>query len=98
MKYTPEITEKIVQEYRSGVKILDISSNLGVPAKSVIAKLSSLGVYVKKPYLSKTGEPPVSKEELLQQICNLMGEELEPMESLLKSNKTVLKKIIHHLS
>lgn len=98
MKYTPEITEKIVQEYRSGVKILDISQNLGVPTKSVIAKLSSLGVYVKKPYLSKTGEPPVSKEELLTQICDLMGESLEPMESLLKCNKTVLKKIIYHLT
>ena len=98
MKYTPEITEKIVQEYRSGVKILDISSNLGVPTKSIIAKLSSLGVYQKKPYLSKTGEPPISKEELLTQICELMGEELEPMESLLKCNKTVLKKIIRHLT
>ena len=98
MKYTPEITEKIVQEYRSGVPILALSEKLGVPSKSIIAKLSSLGVYVKKPYLSKTGEPPISKEELLQQICDLMGESLEPMESLLKSNKTVLKKIIHHLS
>lgn len=98
MKYTPEITSKIVEDYRSGVKILDISQSLGVPTKSVIAKLSSLGVYVKKPYLSKTGEPPVSKEELLAQICELMGESLEPMESLLKCNKTVLKKIIYHLS
>ena len=98
MKYTPEITEKIVQEYRSGVPILALSESLGVPTKSVIAKLSSLGVYVKKPYLSKTGEPPVSKEELLTQICDLMGESLEPMESLLKCNKTVLKKIIKHLS
>ena len=98
MKYTPEITEKIVQDYRSGVPILALSESLGVPTKSVIAKLSSLGVYVKKPYLSKTGEPPVSKEELLTQICDLMGESLEPMESLLKCNKTVLKKIIKHLS
>jgi hypothetical protein len=98
MKYTPEITIKLIEDYRSGVKISTLSENLGVPTKSIIAKLSSLGVYQKKPYLSKTGEVPVSKEELLQQICELTGESLEPMESLLKSNKTVLKKIIYHLT
>jgi len=63
MKYTKEITDKLVSDYLALIPISDIASALEVPERSVIAKLSSLGVYKKKEYLNKRGETPIKKEE-----------------------------------
>ena len=55
MKYTNEITKKLVADYGSGIPVSDLATELGVPDKSVIAKLSSLGVY--KTHLLKFKSP-----------------------------------------
>ena len=54
MNYTPEITEEIVKSYKSGQTVHDLAAHYKVPPRSIIAKLSQLGVYSKKIYLSKT--------------------------------------------
>ena len=63
MKYTKEITDRIVNDYKSGKSTLEIAQSLDVPDRSVVAKLSSLGVYQKKQYLNKRGEVPIKKWE-----------------------------------
>lgn len=90
MKYTIEATNKLIEDYKSGKTPEEIAAELDVPQRSVIAKLSSLGVYKKKQYLSKRGEVPVKKEEYLERIAKLLDCNLELIESLEKANKNVL--------
>lgn len=98
MNYTPEITEDIVNRYKNKEPVISIAELYKVPPRSIIAKLSQLGVYSKKVYLSKTGEVPIKKEQLVEQIAHLCGEDLEKMESLEKCNKRVLALLIKHLT
>lgn len=98
MKYTKEICDRMVQDYTSGVPAATIALNLDVPERSVIAKLSSLGVYQKKSYLNKRGEVPVKKSEHIERIATLLDTNLELLESLEKVNKTVLVMIERALS
>ncbi len=98
MKYTKEITDRLVQDYKNKVPVEQIANALQVPERSIIAKLSSLGVYEKKQYLNKRGEPPVKKSEYIERIATLLDTDLELLESLEKVNKGVLKLIQDKLS
>lgn len=69
-----------------------------VPERSIIAKLSSLGVYKKKGYLTKRGEIPVKKEEYIDRIAKLLDVQADFLESLEKVNKGVLALIATKLS
>lgn len=90
MKYTKEITDKMMADYASEVSVDDIAAELDVPIRSVIAKLSSLGVYKKKQYTNKRGEVPIKKEEYIERIGALLDVNLDLLESLEKVNKNVL--------
>ena len=104
MKYTKEISDKLVADYLSGVSTLDLSEQLStahaeaVPERSIIAKLASLGVYKKKEYLTKRGETPVKKEEYIERIAKLLDVNAEILESLEKVNKSVLALIERKLT
>ena len=91
MKYDNETTLKLIEDYKAGVPVKDLALQLGVPERSVIAKLSSLGVYERKKYLTKRGELPIKKEEYVERIANLLQVNVELLESLEKVNKNVLK-------
>lgn len=93
MKYTKEVTDKLIEDYKAGVPVADLARELDVPERSIIAKLSSLGVYQKKQYLNKRGELPVKKSEHIERIALLLDVNLELLESLEKVNKGVLKLI-----
>jgi hypothetical protein len=93
MKYTKEITDRIIADYKAKVPVKDIAVNIDVPERSVIAKLSSLGVYEKKTYTNKRGELPVKKSEHIDRIAELLEVDAETLESLEKVNKGVLKLI-----
>ena len=92
MKYTKEITDELISDYNGGEgkSVGEIANELDVPEKSIIAKLSSLGVYKKKVYLNKRGEAPVKKEEYIERIAHLLEVNAERLESLEKVNKSVL--------
>ena len=98
MKYTKEATDQIVELYRGGTAVNTIAQQFDVPERSVIAKLSSLGVYQKKSYTNKRGEVPVKKEVYLDQIAEQLHCNLEVLESLEKCNKNVLKMILEALT
>lgn len=93
MKYTKETTDKLIEDYKAGISVADLALELDVPERSIIAKLSSLGVYQKKQYLNKRGELPVKKSEHIERIATLLDVNLELLESLEKVNKGVLKLI-----
>jgi hypothetical protein len=96
MKYDKEITQKLIADYESGKTVAEISAMMTlshgepVPDRSIIAKLSSLGVYRKKEYLTKRGETPIKKEEYIERIAKLLDVNAEILESLEKVNKSVL--------
>ena len=90
MKYTKEITDKLIADYLAEIPVEDIAAELDVQPRSVIAKLSSLGVYKKKEYRTKRGEVPVKKEEYIERIAKLLNVSLDVLESLEKVNKNVL--------
>ena len=90
MKYTKEITEKLVADYLAEIPVEEIAKELDVQPRSVIAKLSSLGVYKKKEYRTKRGEIPVKKEEYIERIADLLDVSVDILESLEKVNKSVL--------
>lgn len=90
MKYTKEITDKIVDEYKCGKSVPEIAQQLNVADRSVIAKLSSLGVYQKRVYLNKRGEVPVKKQAMIEDLAELLGVPSDQLESLEKVNKNVL--------
>ena len=98
MKYTKEITDKLIEDYKAGVPVSALAATLDVPERSVIAKLSSLGVYQKKQYVNKRGEVPVKKSAHIEHIAELLGCDEELLESLEKVNKQVLKLIELKLS
>lgn len=90
MKYDKETTEALVSDYQNGSTVDQLSEKYDAPVKSIIAKLSHLGVYKKKVYLNKRGETPVKKEEYIERIAQLLNVNLELIESLEKANKNVL--------
>ena len=98
MKYTKELTDKIVEQYAKGIHVHDIAIDLGVPDRSIIAKLSSLGVYQKKTYVNKRGEVPVKKYEMIERLAELLEVPSDQLESLEKVNKNVLKLLETRLS
>lgn len=98
MKYTTEQTNLVVTQYKSGVHVDQIAAQLQVPSRSVIAKLSSLGVYERKRYLNKRGEPPIKKEVYITQIAQLLGVDETILDSLEKCNKHVLGLLVKALS
>ena len=93
MKYDKAATDKLVTMYQTEIPISAIAEEFSVPERSIIAKLSSLGVYQRKTYVNKRGEPPVKKEEYIERIAKLMQVNSDLLESLEKANKSVLAMI-----
>jgi transposase-like protein len=98
MRYTQEITDRMVAQYKQQVPVATIAQQLEVPERSIIAKLSSLGVYHKKPYLNKRGEPPVKKSEQISRLAQMLEVDESQLESLEKVNKTVLTLLEQNLT
>lgn len=90
MKYDKETTELMVTDYQNGTSVEQLSEKYDAPVKSIIAKLSHLGVYKKKIYTNKLGQNPIKKEEYIERIAELLNVNLELIESLEKANKGVL--------
>jgi len=98
LKYTKEITDRLVEQYKTGTHVQKIAQELQVPERSIIAKLSSLGVYQKKAYLNKRGEIPIKKSEHIENIAKLLKMDPELLESLEKVNKGILQVLETRLS
>ena len=95
--YTTEQVSYMIDKYdetptRETVEIL--SQELGKSTKSIIGKLSREGVYQKAIYVSKTGEIPITKKELVVNISIALDGNLDKLEGLEKSPKQELKYLL----
>ena len=61
--------------------------------KSIIGKLSREGVYRREVYVSKTGEKPITKVEIVSNIAEGLGLEVGDLLGLEKSPKTTLRNL-----
>ena len=73
--YTQEQVEFMVNQYRlkPDRETVDmLADNLDKSIKSIIGKLSREGVYRKAVYKTKTGEIPVTKAQLVENLAELL--------------------------
>ena len=99
--YTDEMVAQMTEAYqaeptRETVDML--AKKLGKSVRSIIAKLSREGVYVAQPRTTKTGEPIVSKAELVSEVATVLGVEVDDIASLEKATKIHLKALVDRLS
>ena len=95
--YTPELSKEIVEKYQAGVPVKEIALNINTSERSVISKLTSLGVYKRKTYVNKRGEPPMKKEKYIEELALCLGVDPDRLESLEKANKNVLILLLNAL-
>ena len=94
MNYSEEQTKYMVEHYESCPNMETVqylAEKLGKTTKSIIGKLSREGVYKRAVYKSKSGELPITKVELVSNIAENLGVEVESLVGLEKSPKTTLK-------
>lgn len=75
-----------------------LAEQFGKTLKSVVAKLSRMGVYAKKEYKTKTGEAVVKKDAHADAIGAILRMNEAEIDSLTKANKTALAKIFEALA
>ena len=89
--YTEEETKYIVDVYvasRDKKATVDwLAEQLKVSKKSLIGKLSREKVYEKQVYLTKRGERPITKAEIVHQIAQQLMIDVLEIEFLVKAPK-----------
>ena len=94
--YTEEQTTSMVQTYLADPTpdtVEFLANMLGKSKKSIIGKLSREGVYRREAYVSKTGEKPITKVEIVENIADHLGLESRHLAGLEKSPKESLKNL-----
>jgi len=89
--YTKKETEKLIDTYTATPDLKTVgrlSVLLNKPKKSIISKLVKEGVYIKKGYVTKTGETPITKLQLVRSIEDALDTKLPDLD---KAPKTTLK-------
>ena len=87
--YNNEPTRETVQQ---------LANELDKSVKSIIGKLSREGVYQKTEYLSKTGERPNTKKQMVVIIAKELVGESSKLEGLEKAPKADLKYLLDLVS
>ena len=94
INYSIEDTQYIIDQYKNDPNretVDRLAQELEKSAKSIIGKLSREGVYQKTEYLTKTGEKPVTKREIVEKISEIVGISYQTLAGLEKSPKASLK-------
>lgn len=94
VNYTPEMVDLMKSRYSANPTretVEELATELNKSIKSVIGKLSREGVYEKTEYLTKTGEKPVTKRELVEKVSEILGVDYQALAGLEKSPKSSLK-------
>ena len=96
--YSQDIIDSMVAQYTAAptrATVDAISAEIGKPVRSVISKLSALGIYQKVERVNKRNEPIIKKEVFVAKLQEKLGIELPSFE---KMNKSDIERLIAHLS
>lgn len=91
--YSEEMIASMLEEYQAAPSretVDSLANRFGKTARSVIAKLSALGVYQKPAPTNKRGEPVVRKEEFVAQIQDSLEVEIPSLEKMTKADLQTL--------
>ena len=94
--YTESETAYMVEAYKEKptAETVDVLvEQLKRSKKSIIGKLSREGVYRREVYVSKTGEKPITKVEIVSNISDALGIEVSNLAGLEKAPKEVLRRL-----
>ena len=100
VNYTEQQVQHMIEQYQSNPTretVENLAEELNKSIKSIIGKLSREGVYQKTVYKTKTGEDPVTKKELVEELSDLVGIEYDMIAGLEKSPKIDLKRLVEIL-
>ena len=75
-----------------------LANELNKSVKSIIGKLSREGIYQKTEYLSKTGERPITKKQMVVIIAKELVGDSSKLEGLEKAPKADLKYLLDLVS
>lgn len=100
VNYTEEQVQYMIDLYvatptRDTVDAL--AEELNKSVKSIIGKLSREGVYLKTVYKTKTGEDPITKKELVEELAGILDISADWISGLEKSPKKDLKTLVEKL-
>lgn len=100
VNYTAEQVKMMTVAYTenpSRETVEKLSEDLDKSIKSIIGKLSREGVYKKTVYKTKTGETPVTKKQIVQEVADLLEIDYKDLAGLVKSPKPELKTLLEEL-
>ena len=92
--YTDEQVKHMIATYteQPNRETVDaLADEMGKSVKSIIGKLSREGVYQKQVYKTKTGEIPITKEQLILGLADLFEVDSSKLMGLEKAPKQVIK-------
>jgi hypothetical protein len=95
--YTDEMVARISDAYSAAPtrETVDaLAAELDRPVRSIISKLSALGIYQKQEQVTKSGKPIVRKEEYVAQIQAALGNEFPSMEKMTKTDLARLVQVL----
>ena len=96
--YTDEMVEHMVAAYEDMptlATVEDLVIEFGKPKRSIISKLSSLGVYKAQPRnTTKQGEPVVRKADIADAIQGALGEQLPTLVKMSKADLVALAALV----
>ena len=85
--YTQEMIDTMMTEYTANpnrATVDALAEQFDKTARSVISKLSTLGIYQKAERVTKRGEPVIKKEVYIAQIQDALGIELASFDKMTK--------------
>ena len=97
VNYTEQQVQHMIEQYQSNPTretVENLAEELDKSVKSIIGKLSREVVYQKTVYKTKTGEDPITKKELVEELSELVGIEYSMISGLEKSPKIDLKRLV----
>ena len=92
--YTEQQVEHMIEAYQAQPNretVDKLAEELDKSVKSIIGKLSREGVYQKQVYKTKTGEIPITKDELILGLADLFEVESSKLMGLEKAPKQVIR-------
>ena len=90
VNYTEEQVSLMIEQYENEPTretVESLAGKLNKSIKSIIGKLSREGVYKKTVYKTKTGETPITKKELVEELASHLDISYNSIAGLEKSPK-----------
>lgn len=89
-----EAETKLLEQLYPAKTVEELAEMLEKSPRSIIGKLSRMGIYQKKQYVDKRGERPVTKLELVANLAAALRLKPEELTGLEKCPKNVLKTLL----